>query len=125
MSGPNPYRRETRDRRPHGNAVGIGGSPNKRAARGGPRPCFDLRRDEASHVALVQTSSAVGAIPTVDFLLYHFAVIVKKMAVKSQDWTRRQIQSFVARMERSVMRESLSVRTRHPGLRFAPSGLRH
>src|SRR5258705_2372418 len=86
MSGPNPYRRETRDRQPHGNAVGIGGSPNKGAARGGQRPCLDLRRDEASHVALVQTPSAVGAIPIVDFLLYHFAVIVKKMAVKSQDW---------------------------------------
>src|SRR5712671_4670270 len=35
---------------------------------------------------------APGAIPTVDFLLYCFGAVVKKMAVKSHDWSRRRIQ---------------------------------
>ena len=32
---------------------------------------------------------APGAIPTADFLLYHLGAVVKKMGVKSQDWTQR------------------------------------
>src|SRR5258706_15873829 len=43
---------------------------------------------------------APGAIPTVDFLLYRFGAVVKKMAVKSHDWIRRRIQQ-AARMEPS------------------------
>jgi hypothetical protein len=35
-----------------------------------------------------------GAIPTVDFLLYHIAGVVKKMAVKNNDWTPRRIQQI-------------------------------
>ena len=40
----------------------------------------------ARHVALMQTPGpwAPGAIPTVDFLLHWFRVVVKKMGVKSQ-----------------------------------------
>ena len=54
-----------------------------------------------------------GAIPTVDFLLYRFGAIVKKMGVKSHDGSRHS----VARMERSEIRDS------GPGFRCAPSGL--
>jgi hypothetical protein len=35
-----------------------------------------------------------GAIPTVDFLLHHFAWVVKKVDVKNQDWIRRRIQQI-------------------------------
>ncbi len=43
---------------------------------------------------------ATGAIPTVDFLLYRFGAIVKKMGVKTHDWIRRRSRQ-VARMEPS------------------------
>ena len=33
---------------------------------------------------------APGAIPTIDFLLYRFGAVVKKLAVKSQDWILRR-----------------------------------
>src|SRR3977135_2324882 len=39
-----------------------------------------------------------GAIPTVDFLLHHFAVAVKKMAVKTHD--RRSFTRHAARLIR-------------------------
>ena len=49
--------------------------------------CFRLRRDGARHIALMRTPGpwAPGAIPTVDFLLYGFGAVVKKMGVKSHD----------------------------------------
>ncbi len=43
---------------------------------------------------------APGAIRTVDFLLYRFGAIVKKMGVKTHDWIRRRSRQ-VARMEPS------------------------
>ena len=41
---------------------------------------------------------APGAISTVDFLLYRFGAIVKKMAVKSHDWTGRRSASVLTRI---------------------------
>ena len=57
----------------------------KRAARGGPCGCFHRQRDGAG-MALHAKRPALwvpGAIPTVDFLLYRFGAVVKKMGVKS------------------------------------------
>ena len=41
---------------------------------------------------------APGAIPTVNFLLHHFAVVVKKVDVKSHDRTRRRIAQRLAEL---------------------------
>src|SRR3981081_3195499 len=51
-----------------------------------------------------------GAIPTVDFLLYPFAPVVKKVVVKNRDWTGRRTQHRSGNTD--------------PGFRCAPSGLR-
>src|SRR4030081_4066935 len=53
---------------------------------------------------------APGAIPTVDFLLYRFGAIVKKMGVKTHDWIARRIQHDLRRAAQAslvVEREAL------------------
>jgi hypothetical protein len=58
---------------------------------------------------------APGAIPTVDFLLYRFGAVVKKMGVKSHDGILRRIRQ-VACMERSEIREAApDFAALHPG----------
>src|SRR4029077_2495328 len=61
--------------------------PIIKVARGGPRVCFlspRWRETRRPHEKRPRGFPA-GAIPTVDFLLHHFALVVKKTAVKTHD----------------------------------------
>jgi len=46
----------------------------------------DLAHEQMSSRANARRCGRPGAIPTVDFLLYHLGAVVKKMGVKTHDW---------------------------------------
>src|SRR5258708_38743103 len=63
---------------------GIGGPPNKKAARGRPCSSFPVRRGRQNGPVMQGPGACEpGAIPTVDFLLYDLGRAGKFHAVKS------------------------------------------
>jgi hypothetical protein len=86
-------------------SVATGPSPNEKSRPAAARVVAFICGATARDMSLSCNGPArwvPGAIPTVDFLLYRFGAIVKKMAVKSHDGIRRRIQ-HVARMEPSSL----------------------